>query len=84
MKDTIYTKSEKLCGSICGILAVATIAIGLIGFVFEEQLQHIYGDTLLIPLVSVKGAEVKRSRSREGGEFLGLNGCNSISWSIQQ
>ena len=51
----------KIMWVLLAALAITTIAIGLIGFAFEEQLQHIFGEhSLLIPLVSAKkGRKVK-------------------------
>ena len=59
-----------------GALAVATISIGLIGFIFEEQLHHFLGEYLAD---SFGIAEEERSGSesvakdQESTSFLGLN-----------
>lgn len=61
-----------------GALAVATISIGLIGFIFEEQLHHLLGEYLAdsfgIAEEERGGSEsVAREEGQESTSFLGLN-----------
>ena len=61
-----------------GALAVATISIGLIGFIFEEQLHHFLGEYLAdsfgIAEEEPGGSEsVARVEDQESTSFLGLN-----------
>jgi NADH-quinone oxidoreductase subunit L len=61
-----------------GALAVATISIGLIGFIFEEQLHHFLGEYLAdsfgIAEEERGGSEsVAREEGQESTSFLGLN-----------
>lgn len=61
-----------------GALAVATISIGLIGFIFEEQLHHFLGEYLAhsfgIAEEEPDGSEsVARVEDQESTSFLGLN-----------
>lgn len=61
-----------------GALAVATISIGLIGFIFEEQLHHFLGEYLAdsfgIAEEEPDGSEsVARVENQESTSFLGLN-----------
>lgn len=61
-----------------GALAVATISIGLIGFIFEEQLHHFLGEYLAdsfgIAEEKPDGSEsVARVEDQESTSFLGLN-----------
>ena len=61
-----------------GALAVATISIGLIGFIFEEQLHHLLGEYLAdsfgIAEEEPGGSEsVAREEGQESTSFLGLN-----------
>lgn len=61
-----------------GALAVATIFIGLIGFIFEEQLHHFLGEYLAdsfgIAEEERGGSEsVAREEGQESTSFLGLN-----------
>lgn len=61
-----------------GALAVATISIGLIGFIFEEQLHHFLGEYLAdsfgIAEEERGGSEsVARVEDQESTSFLGLN-----------
>ena len=61
-----------------GTLAVATISIGLIGFIFEEQLHHFLGEYLAdsfgIAEEERGGSEsVAREEGQESTSFLGLN-----------
>lgn len=61
-----------------GALAVATISIGLIGFIFEEQLHHFLGEYLAdsfgIAEEERGGSEsVAREEDQESTSFLGLN-----------
>lgn len=61
-----------------GALAVASISIGLIGFIFEEQLHHFLGEYLAdsfgIAEEERGGSEsVAREEGQEGTSFLGLN-----------
>ena len=61
-----------------GALAVATISIGLIGFIFEEQLHHFLGEYLAdsfgIAEEEPDGSEsVAREEGQESTSFLGLN-----------
>lgn len=61
-----------------GALAVATISIGLIGFIFEEQLHHFLGEYLADSFGIVEeepdGSEsVARVEDQESTSFLGLN-----------
>jgi NADH-quinone oxidoreductase subunit L len=57
-----------------GILAVATIAIGLIGFVFEEQIHHVLGEYLAHSFgLNQEGIEGQE------GEVLGLNATAVIA-----
>ena len=61
-----------------GSLAVATISIGLIGFIFEEQLHHFLGEYLAdsfgIAEEEPDGSEsVARAEDQESTSFLGLN-----------
>ena len=61
-----------------GALAVATISIGLIGFIFEEQLQHFLGEYLAdsfgITEEERGGSEsVARVEDQGSTSFLGLN-----------
>lgn len=62
-------------------LAIATIAIGLIGFAFEEQLHHIFGEYLADSFgIGEEGEEGQNAvEAEEGGEFLGLNGIAVIA-----
>ena len=60
-----------------GALAVATISIGLIGFIFEEQLHHFLGEYLADSFGIAEepdGSEsVARVEDQESTSFLGLN-----------
>ncbi len=61
-----------------GALAVATISIGLIGFIFEEQLHHLFGEYLAdsfgIAEEERSGSEsVAGAEDQESTSFLGLN-----------
>lgn len=61
-----------------GALAVATISIGLIGFIFEEQIHHLLGEYLAdsfgIAEEERSGSEsVARVEDQESTSFLGLN-----------
>lgn len=61
-----------------GALAVASISIGLIGFIFEEQLHHFLGEYLAdsfgIAEEERGGSESgAREEGQEGTSFLGLN-----------
>jgi NADH-quinone oxidoreductase subunit L len=61
-----------------GALAVATISIGLIGFIFEEQLHHFLGEYLAdsfgIAEEERGGSEsLAREEGQESTSFLGLN-----------
>ena len=61
-----------------GALAVATISIGLIGFIFEEQLHHFLGEYLAdsfgIAEEEPNGSEsLARVEGQESTSFLGLN-----------
>jgi NADH-quinone oxidoreductase subunit L len=61
-----------------GALAVATIAIGLIGFIFEDQIHHLLGEYLAdsfgISEEGQRGPETAEGiESQEGSAFLGLN-----------
>lgn len=61
-----------------GALAVASISIGLIGFIFEEQLHHFLGEYLAdsfgIAEEERGGSEsVAREEGQESTSFLGLN-----------
>jgi NADH-quinone oxidoreductase subunit L len=62
-------------------LAIATIAIGLIGFAFEEQLHHIFGEYLADSFgIGEEGEEGQNAVEAEvSGEFLGLNGTAVIA-----
>jgi NADH-quinone oxidoreductase subunit L len=62
-------------------LAIATIAIGLIGIAFEEQLHHIFGEYLAHSFgIGEEGPEGQDAAgTEEGGEFLGLNGIAVIA-----
>ena len=66
-----------------GALAVATISIGLIGFIFEEQLHHFLGEYLAdsfgIAEEEPDGSEsVAREEGQESTSFLGLNSAALI------
>jgi NADH-quinone oxidoreductase subunit L len=62
-----------------GALAVATIFIGLIGFIFEDQIHHILGEYLAdsfgIAEEGQRGSEsaVGEEEGQESGAYLGLN-----------
>ena len=60
-----------------GALAVATISIGLIGFIFEEQLHHFLGEYLAdsfgIAEEEPESESVARVEDQESTSFLGLN-----------
>ena len=61
-----------------GALAVATISIGLIGFIFEEQLHHFLGEYLAdsFGIAEEKpdaSESVARVEDQESTSFLGLN-----------
>jgi NADH-quinone oxidoreductase subunit L len=61
-----------------GALAVATISIGLIGFIFEEQIHHLLGeylsDSFGIAEEERSGSEsAARAEDQESTSFLGLN-----------
>jgi NADH-quinone oxidoreductase subunit L len=61
-----------------GALAVATISIGLIGFIFEEQIHHLLGeylsDSFGISEEERSGSEsAARTEDQESTSFLGLN-----------
>ena len=61
-----------------GALAVATISIGLIGFIFEEQIHHLLGeylsDSFGISEEERSGSEsAARAEDQESTSFLGLN-----------
>src|ERR671925_452750 len=61
-----------------GALAIATIAIGLIGFIFEDQIHHLLGEYLAdsfgIGEQGQRGPETTKGiESQEGGAFLGIN-----------
>lgn len=61
-----------------GALAVATISIGLIGFIFEEQLHHFLGEYLADSFGIAEeepdsSESVARVEDQESTSFLGLN-----------
>lgn len=60
-----------------GALAVATISIGLIGFIFEEQLHHFLGEYLAdsFGIAEERGGSESVARVEDQGSpsFLGLN-----------
>lgn len=61
-----------------GALAVATISIGLIGFIFEEQLHHFLGEYLADSFGIAEeepddSESVARVENQESTSFLGLN-----------
>src|SRR5919112_792095 len=62
-----------------GALAVATIFIGLIGFIFEDQIHHLLGEYLAdsfgIAEEGQRGSEsaVGEEEGQESGAYLGLN-----------
>jgi NADH-quinone oxidoreductase subunit L len=61
-----------------GALAVATISIGLVGFLFEDQLHHLLGEYLAESFGIVEegqgGSESEATAGgQEGASFLGLN-----------
>src|SRR5919109_1183259 len=61
-----------------GALAIATIAIGLIGFIFEDQIHHLLGEYLADSFgISEEGQMGQETaggiESQEGSAFLGLN-----------
>lgn len=67
-----------------GALAIATIAIGLIGFIFEDQLHHLLGvylaDSFGISEQGQRGPETAEGiESQAGTVFLGLNGTAVIA-----
>ena len=65
-----------------GALAVATISIGLIGFIFEEQLHHFLGEYLADSFGIAEEPDGSESVAREEGQestsFLGLNSAALI------
>ena len=67
-----------------GALAIATIAIGLIGFIFEDQIHHLLGEYLAdsfgISEQGQRGPETAEGiESQEGSAFLGLNATALIA-----
>src|SRR5215216_6526499 len=67
-----------------GALAVATIAIGLIGFIFADQIHHLLGEYLAdsfgISEQGQRGPEMAEGiESQEGSAFLGLNATALIA-----
>jgi NADH-quinone oxidoreductase subunit L len=59
------------------VLAIATIAIGLIGFVFEDQLHHLFSEYLSNSF-GIRQEESGNAESNNAG-FLGLNPIAVIS-----
>src|SRR5215203_250947 len=67
-----------------GALAIATIAIGLIGFIFEDQIHHLLGEYLADSFgISEQGQRdpemTEGIESQEGSTFLGLNATALIA-----
>ena len=70
-------------GPVCEPWHIATIAIGLIGIAFEEQLLHIFGEYLAHSFgIGEEGPEGRNAvevEAEQGGVFLGLNGIAVIA-----